>query len=878
MLEQTLRSLYDAVGALDNPESLLILNIDEDVLDSPATTLEYLERCRAWTQLRNISKSIPDLLSQSESVALVGFLGHFSSGKSSLINALLDISADQNPGYKREVGLHPTDTGITLISHRDNAHLIRKSAYTTIDKIDVVHGPALDFLEHATLVDTPGLGNEVAEHEAVTRFLHLCHVLVITIDGRRPFADKDKDFELLDTAFNKLSDVPKIIVVTSAEEFLTSRTADFAKSWQEDLAEAFWDEAIERLRSDPRFHNHIDRFQTAPRFFVDSKEGFRVERVREALLPIVTDDEHRARIRQAQRQYVLSTAADALGVLLEYITTRSDNLNRLHSEAKKRADGTATAVGELIQSLESSFASIPKRLHDSRQAIPTGSFAVETIVKPQTINETQGSTLRELDGDIRGALERQLSSARTPTWHRVRRHYMARTRSWFPTKGEVDVKVFLGTQVDVVSDETGFKDAATRCARGILRFVNQKLTATVASSIQYLQNPSDAWEIGSRAQDIESSLERFERTHDDSVKSFHAYISAPSSSDLLREHGFVGFDESGEQAVRAESIDALNCNGFIAISKSSERCKERLRHLGREKPEDLDLSLDEDEESSVGEGAFGDGFSKLVVDRVNVVCQQRVDEFLSGLSERIDHFVEEVGAERARVASLKARICKARATLVGRFAWVTIPLLVLFYAFAELAPGQFDNLLSFFSDRLIESIIGGAISTFLALALVYVLTGAKNENVRFALQLVLLEKWASRTKRSHLETALKAYFDESYDRLLGDLNEMPLQVDNAIAEGAVEWLKNHSESHRQAEDALTELHQIIVDRCRLFDEFIGVVNQHLNKIPVELRENASGIKNNVIEEHMSRIRDAATSVEDVKSDVQGIAEITKRSP
>ena len=301
MLEQTLRSLYDAVGALDNPKSLSILNIDEDLLDSPATTLEYLERCRAWTQLHNISKSIPDLLSQSESVALVGFLGHFSSGKSSLINALLGISADQNPGYKREVGLHPTDTGITLISHRDHAHSIRKSAYTTIDTVDVVHGPALEFLEHATLVDTPGLGNEVAEHEAVTRFLHLCHVLVITIDGRRPFADKDKDFELLDTAFNKLSEVPKIIVVTSAEEFLISRTASFETSWQEDLAEAFWDQAIERLRRDPRFQNHLDRFQTAPRFFVDSKEGFRVEQVKDALLPIVTDDEHRARIRGGPR-------------------------------------------------------------------------------------------------------------------------------------------------------------------------------------------------------------------------------------------------------------------------------------------------------------------------------------------------------------------------------------------------------------------------------------------------------------------------------------------------------------------------------------------------------------------------------------------------
>ena len=267
-----------------------------------------------------------------------------------------------------------------------------------------------------------------------------------------------------------------------------------------------------------------------------------------------------------------------------------------------------------------------------------------------------------------------------------------------------------------------------------------------------------------------------------------------------------------------------------------------------------------------------------MVARVNIVCQQRVDDFLSGLSERIDHFVGEVGAERERVASLKEQICKARATLVGRFAWIAIPLLVLLYAFMELAPSQFDNLLSIVSDRLIESIIGGTISTVLALALVYVLTGAKNETVRLALRFVPFQKWVSWTKRRHLATALKAYFDESYDQLVGDLNEMPLQVDNAIAEGVVEWLKSHSESHRQAEDALTELHQIIVERCRVFDEFIGVVNQHLNEIPVELRETANGIKNNVIEEHMSRIRDAATSVENVKSDVERIADITKRSP
>ena len=37
MLEQMLDDLHEAVGALDNSESLSTLNIDEDLLDSPTT-------------------------------------------------------------------------------------------------------------------------------------------------------------------------------------------------------------------------------------------------------------------------------------------------------------------------------------------------------------------------------------------------------------------------------------------------------------------------------------------------------------------------------------------------------------------------------------------------------------------------------------------------------------------------------------------------------------------------------------------------------------------------------------------------------------------------------------------------------------------------
>lgn len=877
MIEQTLRSLHEAVSALNSPKCLSILNIDEDLLDSPTTTLEYLGRCRAWTQLRNIAESIPDLLNQSDNIALVGFLGHFSSGKSSLINALLDVPAHENPGYKREVGQHPTDTRITLITHRDHARLVKKSAYTAVDAVDVVHGPALEFLKHATLVDTPGLGNEKAEHEAVTRFLHLCHVLVITIDGRRPFADKDKDFKLLDTAFNRLIGVPKILVVTSAEEFLASRSASFATDWEAWRAEAFWEEAINRLQRDPRFRNHLHAFKQALPFFVDSKEGFRVNEIRNALLPIVTDDAHRSRIREAQGRYVLETAGDALGVLLGYISERSENLNRLHDEAKKRADGTATALEELLQSLEISFAAVRLRLNEARQAVPSDTLSIETIVTPQAIKEGREAMLRKLEGGIRDVLKHQLRGMRSATWRYVRRYCKARTRRWFRAAGNLDTGTLQYPQFDIDIEATGLAGASKKCGRAIIRTVNQQIASTLASSRQHLRSRTEAWEIGSSTHDIELSLERFQRIHDDGIRSFYAYISAPSSSDLLREHGFVGFDDTGGQAVQTESIDALNCIGFNEISKASENCKERLRLLHREDDDDLDQPRDAGEGWTIEDEMLEDGFCAHVANHVNRVYQSRIDDFVSSLSTRLARYVEDMNFERMESAGIRQTIWNARGTLAGRFALVAGLLLLVLFAVAEFDLSNVQSLWSALPDHLLETTVGGVLSTVVVVGLIYVIAGAKNENIRHALNSALLQRWKSGAKRRKLSTAFKAHFDESYDRLVEDLAEMPLQVDHAIANGIVDRLKEESHALRAAERALSELRQVVSARRELLDEFIGIVNQHLTEIPKELRDDAAKIKKDTIEAHMSRIRNAVSTVEGVKSDVKQTADIAKLS-
>ena len=876
MTDSALRELHEAVETLNNQDSLKILKIDEDVLGRPDTTLEYIDRYRAWTQLLNISKSIPDLISQSASPPLVGFLGHFSSGKSSLINAILRVSSPGASEYAREVDVHPTDTQITLIAHPSQSQIVKKSAYTTIDQIAVESGPASGFLEHAILVDTPGLGNEDAEHEAVTRFLHLCHVLVITIDGRRPFADKEKDFALLDTAFNKLEGVPKILVVTSAEEFLSSRMGRFDTDWQVERAEAFWETAIQRLRSDARFQDHLHRFEMAPRFFVDSKDGFQVDQVVGALLPIVRDDAQQARIRKAQARYVMATAEEALRTLLGYISARSARLNRLHVQAQDRARGTATAVEELLEVLESSFTGIRERLREARKAAPAVAFAVDTTVTPQAIGQHHQEALEAVRREVRAALKQRLSEVRSSVRRRARLSLRRRTRPWLLRKGPADFRTDLDVRFRLDGAIPGLVALAEDCAQSMVRLVNQQLATTVAGLAKHLSDTSEAWTIGSVTHEIKSALERFQHKHDDSIRGFYAHMSLPRSSDLLREHGVIGFDDSGEPAVEIERIRAAESARFTEISESSERSKDGLRGLSQESSDrGADLALDGlDTWVSLDGGPLGEDYPKSVMVHINSVCQRTFDEFASALSQYMDGLVVRSEEARESATETKRRIWSARATLAVRSVGVGVVLVLVLLLLS--ASDYSATVMSVLEDNLTTVIV--SLVTALGIpALLFLISGAKNETVRTAIRPAVRQTWHLLKESRALVDEMGIYFDRSYDRMVDGVDGIPLAVDEALARGIVESiLSTHHEAHEEVSRLIGTARAAVRARRRLFDEYGGVVEEALEEIPGELHVRSIAIKNDTIETHLDRIRDATRAVDSVKSDVEKVAEIAAR--
>lgn len=876
MSEDTLKALHEAVNALNKTESLAILNIDEDRFNRPETTLEYRARCRAWSRLKNIAKSVPDLLRQPDNLALVGFLGHFSSGKSSLINALLRVAGSQDQEYEREVNQHPTDTRITLITHPDHAHLVKSSAYTALNAIDVEQGPALDFLRHATLVDTPGLGNDEAEHETVSRFLHLCHVLVITISARVPFADKDKDFELLDTAFNKLEGVPKILVITSAEEFLTSRDGSFQSDWQTHQADAFWTEAILRLRSDPRFQNQLSKFEQTQRFFVDSKEPFRVDEVRDAILPIAMDDRERLRIRYAQSRYVLTTAADALDVLLQYISVRSANLRRLRDEAQKRAANTEVAVEEVLQSLERSFEGTRQRLREASRSAPTGTSTIDAIT-PQVLDETGREALANLEQQIARTLTENLRERRRLIWRSVQSLFRARTRGRWPGQSEEEggLLSFLQSPFNLSGDMPRLEAASEACTQSVRRLANQHLASAVARCGQHLIGAAEAQAIGNCTYEIESALSRSERKLDHSIRGFYAYVTAPDSLELLHELGFVEFDQSGKHIGQRESLKALELPAFVSVEQTSETCKRALRAMSPQQDADLAQDLEEAETLAAGleDSSFtlGEDYTESLARHIESLGSRAFGEFagdlsqyLSGLVEPIDDAARGVEDATRRVRSAGWRVLKA-VTLVG-FVGLAAGGTVYF-----LDAGVFSRFLDV-AGRYGQVVLPLAAAAVIASVAWYLWVGPGREDLRPALKTTLVDRLSLYRKRKSLESSLTEYFDEAYDRLVSGVVDMPLGLDEAVVGRIARRIKGQPE-YVNAERTFARTKKTIEARKRLLDKYINAVHERLADMPNELQDRASDIKKSAVEEHLERIEVAAEAVEDVEKDVRRIADI-----
>ena len=150
-----------------------------DLLDEPETgeALDLARNARTTEQyniLRRLRKSLTQYLERDGDLFYIGLVGHFSSGKSSTINSVLNTWGTDR---ERETDLNPTDTTITLITSENNAKSLLgviREGHVTIRHESVNN----ELLDKVVIADTPGSGDTQFVEEVARDFLPICDVIL----------------------------------------------------------------------------------------------------------------------------------------------------------------------------------------------------------------------------------------------------------------------------------------------------------------------------------------------------------------------------------------------------------------------------------------------------------------------------------------------------------------------------------------------------------------------------------------------------------------------------------------------------------------------------------------------------------------------------
>ncbi|MEQ8677546.1 MAG: dynamin family protein [Aggregatilineales bacterium] len=183
-----------------------------------ATTYEALRR-REYELISNLLTLLPkidnldesrvlqvrDALFHADHPFLMVFVGPFSSGKSSLINALLG-----KPDLLR-VGPIPTTDRIHILRWADGEQRMDSG-----NQVDTVFYPS-PLLQKVSFVDTPGLESVFQTHEETTRrFLHRSDVVILVMLATQAMTSRNLEYLQMLRGFGK-----KIIIMVNQADLLS---------------------------------------------------------------------------------------------------------------------------------------------------------------------------------------------------------------------------------------------------------------------------------------------------------------------------------------------------------------------------------------------------------------------------------------------------------------------------------------------------------------------------------------------------------------------------------------------------------------------------------------------------------------------------------
>ncbi len=171
-------------------------------------------KTRIEEQLVILGDAVDNLDNRLDLPILVGLVGKFSTGKSSLINAFFKhiFGGEVPANLLRQTGDTPTDIKFTYITHSDYADRFRRT-----DDIEVVTSDH-EVFRHINFIDTPGTGWTRTTTKEVNDLLSASDIMLFIA---RPFEVLDSDsVESLYVKFTRYPKVPIWYVFTYASHYL----------------------------------------------------------------------------------------------------------------------------------------------------------------------------------------------------------------------------------------------------------------------------------------------------------------------------------------------------------------------------------------------------------------------------------------------------------------------------------------------------------------------------------------------------------------------------------------------------------------------------------------------------------------------------------
>ncbi|MBN8564963.1 MAG: 50S ribosome-binding GTPase [Leptolyngbya sp. UWPOB_LEPTO1] len=289
--------------------------------------------------LQRIRRSLVQYKTRGKDLVYIGLMGHFSTGKSSTINSILQLNNDSD-GY-REIGLNPVDTDITLITHKKNSNSVIR---VTKEDLVSIRSSFIDnkLLENVVLADTPGSGDPKEIQEIAKNFLPICDLILYFFSATNPLDKADVPF--LKEKRSQLEFVPMKFIITRADEF---RIDDLSKltfeNFNEVKASGFKGELSQRLKQvlDTNFTADTDSI-----LFVDNKSNYGISELREYILQFsdLSNSEAQIQIHSHKVEYFRSSVEEIQQFFYRFLLSKIANVSRIVEKAKANIESFQNKV------------------------------------------------------------------------------------------------------------------------------------------------------------------------------------------------------------------------------------------------------------------------------------------------------------------------------------------------------------------------------------------------------------------------------------------------------------------------------------------------------------------------------------------------------